>query len=399
MTQRLPKSSRRSRSLSQQRLLGYRLRQQRLKRRRMLMEQLEVRHLLAADSLLELPANSRQADVQPLQNDAQPLQNETQTLQNDALPLRASQLIEQASLTESIAIQAALAPTSTIVFVDTGIEGYQSIVEKLTPTDPEDMRLVVLLEADQDGIQQIGNVLRGLKGIDAVHILSHGTSGSLQLGRTQLNAENLDRYQTAMEGWSDALTTEADLLLYGCNVADGQTGVEFIERLSRITGADIAASSDLTGSGALGGDLELEVTTGYLQTEPLIAMGSYSGLLYTFDRSTVEAVLADLQAGGNEINLTARTPVVTDVDLTELNGKLKIEIDKVNGQQVSVKVVNEDNKSATYLLKNTHAAVGKLIVGKNSQQVEIEVKRNSKVSEIDVSGLKNAHISMGKNTL
>ena len=181
MTQRLPKSSRRSRSLSQQRLLGYRLRQQRLKRRRMLMEQLEVRHLLAADSLLELPANSRQADVQPLQNDAQPLQNETQTLQNDALPLRASQLIEQASLTESIAIQAALAPTSTIVFVDTGIEGYQSIVEKLTPTDPEDMRLVVLLEADQDGIQQIGNVLRGLKGIDAVHILSHGTSGSLQL--------------------------------------------------------------------------------------------------------------------------------------------------------------------------------------------------------------------------
>ena len=108
MTQRLPKSSRRSRSLSQQRLLGYRLRQQRLKRRRMLMEQLEVRHLLAADSLLELPANSRQVDVQPLQNDAQPLQNETQTLQNDALPLRASQLIEQASLTESIAIQAAL---------------------------------------------------------------------------------------------------------------------------------------------------------------------------------------------------------------------------------------------------------------------------------------------------
>jgi len=33
-------------------------------------------------------------------------------------------------------------------------------------------------------------------------------------------------------------------LLYGCNVAQGEAGVRFIDRLAHYTGADVAASDD-----------------------------------------------------------------------------------------------------------------------------------------------------------
>ena len=54
----------------------------------------------------------------------------------------------------------------------------------------------------------------------------------------------------------------ADLLLFGCNVAETEAGKDFVEQLGRITGVDVAASNDLTGSRNKGGDAELEVTTG-----------------------------------------------------------------------------------------------------------------------------------------
>jgi hypothetical protein len=56
-------------------------------------------------------------------------------------------------------------------------------------------------------------------------------------------------------------------LLYGCNVAAGDSGAEFIEKLHQLTGANIAASARLTGNVALGGDWELEVIRGELEVD------------------------------------------------------------------------------------------------------------------------------------
>ena len=43
---------------------------------------------------------------------------------------------------------------------------------------------------------------------------------------------------------STSVSVNGDILLYGCNMAAGQTGVDFIGRLSQATGADIAASNN-----------------------------------------------------------------------------------------------------------------------------------------------------------
>ncbi|MGB5440287.1 MAG: DUF4347 domain-containing protein, partial [Gammaproteobacteria bacterium] len=69
-----------------------------------------------------------------------------------------------------------------------------------------------------------------------------------------------------IEGWGAALSAEADLLIYGCNLAANEAGESLVNDLGRLTGADVAASDDLTGSAALGGDWVLEYQTGQVET-------------------------------------------------------------------------------------------------------------------------------------
>jgi Domain of unknown function (DUF4347)/Bacterial Ig domain/RTX calcium-binding nonapeptide repeat (4 copies) len=147
-----------------------------------------------------------------------------------------------------------------IIFIDATVEDYQSLIAGINPDTK-----VVILNQMKDGISQITDNLQGGK-YKAVHIVSHGSEGSLQLGSKQLNSGNLDIYKSQLQQWANYLTDEADILLYGCDVAAGKTGVGFVQQLSQLTGADVAASDDLTGNAALGGDWDLEVKTGKIES-------------------------------------------------------------------------------------------------------------------------------------
>ncbi|NEO24797.1 MULTISPECIES: DUF4347 domain-containing protein [unclassified Moorena] len=73
-------------------------------------------------------------------------------------------------------------------------------------------------------------------------------------------------YLPQLKTWStnDSATP---ILLYGCNVAAGDAGTEFLERLHQITGTEIAASGNRTGNAALGGDWNLECCTGQIAVD------------------------------------------------------------------------------------------------------------------------------------
>jgi hypothetical protein len=89
----------------------------------------------------------------------------------------------------------------------------------------------------------------------------------LHLGTAELNFKTIENYGTALQKWGNALTDTADFLIYGCDVAAGENGRTFVEQLSTLSGADIAASSDRTGSAALGGNWDFEFTTGAIETD------------------------------------------------------------------------------------------------------------------------------------
>lgn len=151
---------------------------------------------------------------------------------------------------------------SNIVFIDPRAENFTSLLAGL-----EKNTEAVILDSTQDGIQQITDFLKTRPGaVDSVQILSHGSAGNLQLGSTQLNSTNLEQYQQSLQQWfSPSADKRPDLLLYGCDVASGDVGTDFINKLSKITGADVAASTDLTGNAAKGGNWILEKTTGIIE--------------------------------------------------------------------------------------------------------------------------------------
>ncbi|WRH66344.1 MAG: DUF4347 domain-containing protein [Planktothrix sp. GU0601_MAG3] len=142
--------------------------------------------------------------------------------------------------------------TPTIVFIDAGVDNAQQLLQGVIPNAK-----VFILDKTADGIEQISQVLGRYQNIDAVHIISHGAPGCLSLGNTQLSLDTLIHYTPQLQQWN-----VSNLLLYGCNVATGDAGEEFITQLQALTGSEIAASKSVTGSAAKGGNWELEVTTG-----------------------------------------------------------------------------------------------------------------------------------------
>ena len=153
--------------------------------------------------------------------------------------------------------KAGLHSVTSLLFIDSAVKDYQSLVAEVRPETE-----VHVLDSSQDAIRQITQVLLGREGISSLHIVSHGESGKLGFGSSQLNSTDLPEYTQSLRSWGKSLTDDADILLYGCDIAQGEIGQSFIQQFAQLTGADIAASDDLTGSAALGGNWTLEVNTG-----------------------------------------------------------------------------------------------------------------------------------------
>ncbi len=154
-----------------------------------------------------------------------------------------------------------------IVFVDAAVPDAQALIDGVLAARPAGTTIeVVQLSSGSDGLKQISDVLIGERDLDAIHIISHGGAGQLQLGSSTIDTASLQDRTVELQGWRAALTGDADLMLYGCDVAADTSGREFVNRLAALTGADVAASTDLTGRAAKGGDWRLEFATGAIET-------------------------------------------------------------------------------------------------------------------------------------
>ncbi|WNF45140.1 DUF4347 domain-containing protein [Pseudomonas sp. SG20056] len=160
-----------------------------------------------------------------------------------------------------------------VVFIDGQVTNKQQLIDGLAPGTE-----VVVLDSSQDGLQQIADYLEGREGIDAIHIFSHGGAGKLLLGNTWIDAGTLDARSDVLAQLGSVFSEQGDLLLYGCDVASGDKGADFIQRLASATGTDVAASNDDSGSSSVGGDSELEVHIGGVEAAAL-SLESYQAKL------------------------------------------------------------------------------------------------------------------------
>ena len=163
-----------------------------------------------------------------------------------------------------------------IVFIESNVADYTTLIARLSPALE-----VHILDAAGDGLAQMAEILAGRSGIDAIHLISHGSEGAVQLGTVTLDEATLQSRQADLGTIGQSLGEDGDLLLYGCNVAQGPAGIDFVGKLAQATGADVAASDDLTGAAAKGGDWVLEYTENIGSTSlgALEKLAGYGALL------------------------------------------------------------------------------------------------------------------------
>jgi Domain of unknown function (DUF4347) len=207
--------------------------------------------------------------------------------------------------------------SSAIAFVDAGIDHYQSLTSSIkTSID------VYVLDPLQDEVKQITQVLAGRSGITSLHIFSHGEVGSLKLGALNLDLSDLGDYNSDLQVWAQALTANADVLLYGCKIAAGEPGQQFVDALAQMTGADIAASIDLTGNTAQGGNWLLEYTTGQIESASALTpkvLTAYQGLLVA-PTVTLSSNTALAYTENGSVVLIDNGVTVQDTDSANFNG-------------------------------------------------------------------------------
>ena len=173
-----------------------------------------------------------------------------------------------------------------VIFVDTSVSDYEQLLDHLSQLCRDGAEYeTILLDSERDGVEQITAELSERDGIDALHIISHGTARAVKLGSTWLTAENIGSFQSDVQSWGQALDDQADLLLYGCDLASGDTGRDLLQQLATLTGTDLAASTDTTGHARFGGDWDLEFRIGDVTSQVVVSTDlqqQWNGLLDTF---------------------------------------------------------------------------------------------------------------------
>ena len=170
-----------------------------------------------------------------------------------------------------------------IVVVDASVEDADALIEDLREQSDEGRLLEIYkIDASVDGIDFITRLLNGQTDVDALHVISHGEAGAFRLGEVWIDDHSISGYAGQIASWGGALTQQADILLYGCDVAGNASGRDLVDSMAALSGADVAASDDDTGAARRGGDWTLEYHSGGIETEVAAnatTQSRYAGLM------------------------------------------------------------------------------------------------------------------------
>ncbi|MDC0190297.1 DUF4347 domain-containing protein, partial [Rhodospirillales bacterium] len=195
-----------------------------------------------------------------------------------------------------------------VVIVDGSITDYQSIISSIGSAAE------VFILGENSTIDDIANLLGDRSGIDAVHIFTHGSTGTLLIGDHLYDENNISEYADALAEIGGSLTETGDILLYGCNIAATGDGQSFLSQFAALTSADIAASDDVTGNLIMGGDWELEYESGSIETDEK-EIREFQGTLVSFS-----SITEDIADGDNDGNAVGTSPGIAVTAVVNTNG-------------------------------------------------------------------------------
>lgn len=153
-------------------------------------------------------------------------------------------------------------PVSELVIIDQGVRDKAPFYKDAKPG-------VVFREINNDGngLDQLKTILSDYHDLDALHIVSHAGDGMVYIGNSWVTEQLLKDEVKVLTVLDNAMKDGGDVRFYGCNLAAGESGDTLLELIANKANVDVAASSDLTGSASLGGDWDLEISKGNIESK------------------------------------------------------------------------------------------------------------------------------------
>ena len=185
--------------------------------------------------------------------------------------------------------------TRELIFIDGKVDNLQQLLNQIDDSKYD----IHVLNSNSDGLDQILNYLDKETGaFDAIHIISHGDSGFLSLGNSNIDQDHLNDNANDWASLGAYLTNDGDLLLYACELGALSEGQSFVNDLAIVTGADIAASDDITSSS---NNWDLEITSGTIETKSL-SIESFNLNLNVLGVNDSNSADANTSVSGNVLN-------------------------------------------------------------------------------------------------
>ncbi|MBY0573358.1 MAG: DUF4347 domain-containing protein, partial [Undibacterium sp.] len=235
------------------------------------------------------------------------------------------------------AVTSSGAPTRTeIIFIEDNVKDLNTLLQGVGAN-----KEIHILDSTKDGLKQIAEVLAGRTGIDALHLLSYGKEASINLGSLILDQSNLQSHAAELKAIGASLNEDADILLYGCNVG-ANTGKNFTDQFAALTSADVASSSDLTGSKIFNANWDLEVKHGNIETA--VVVDSQLAALYSKVLDIASATVT-FSAGSNFSSYGNRSNASGNI-IYKVNGNTNYQL-KIDG---AARGVYEYSSPGTYAL-------------------------------------------------
>jgi hypothetical protein len=264
-------------------------------------------------------------DIRLQQNSTNYRSSQVYFCSNDASAFSAS-VFQLVNKLDDVALQAA--STKGVVLIDS------SLVATI-PVDELKGSLVVSIDGNRDVVSQITTALEGLANVPVLRIISHGNDGVLYFGNQAFDSRVLTAGAMQVASWGSSLTADADILLYGCSIANTDAGKAFVEQFASITKADIGASSNLTGKG---GDEVLEFQVGQVSNTLIASTIDYNSANLSLEPGDsfntaipLSAITGGFGADGSisvagEEDYYSFTATATDV--------LQASLDQINGSSI-----------------------------------------------------------------
>ena len=81
------------------------------------------------------------------------------------------------------------ATTTNLVIIDSSVPDLEQLIDDLGRPVEGTQTDVVVLNSEEDGIEQITSLLSEYQNIESIHLVSHGSDGTIQLGATTLTLQ------------------------------------------------------------------------------------------------------------------------------------------------------------------------------------------------------------------